>query len=643
MPGILRSLNRITSRWIIFFLEQFLALSAFVSALLMIAAVTHRDITDVSALFSLMMLNLIPTTVGILMFQTHAGIIRYSELKDIYTVLKFAIIQLAVWMLIYPFSYRLFDRVNAPFVSLLINFTLVSLFMIAFRLLVKEVYTRGMKGLVERHRILIYGAGSIGIATMKAIDLDRRSGKKIWAFIDDDPKKVGKSLSGTPIVSGEIDKIASYIRQHNIREIIIASNIPMEKKSQLTPLCAELNIKLSSVPPLHQCTNGGFHSNQLKEVTIESLLERDVIMVRNERSVKEFTDATILMTGTAGSIGSEICRQLCKYYLRRLVLLDNSETGLHDIIHELQDKNDTIDFCIELANVRDGQRISNIMQYYKPQYVFHSAAYKHVPILEYFPSEVVLNNVRGTRNLADSALAAGVKKFVMISTDKAVNPTNIMGASKRIAEIYVQSMNAEGDTQFITTRFGNVLGSNGSVVPMFRKQIEQGGPVTVTHPDITRYFMTIPEASNLVLEAGVMGNGGEIFVFDMGKPVKILDLARKMIELSGKRPGEDIQIQFQGLRPGEKMFEELFKENENLVPTHHPKIMKARRCDIDASFHEELAMLIELAEQLKSSSIRRQIGKIVPEYRYEKQESGSVRIVRTGMKHPDDDKVWKTN
>jgi FlaA1/EpsC-like NDP-sugar epimerase len=204
-------------------------------------------------------------------------------------------------------------------------------------------------------------------------------------------------------------------------------------------------------------------------------------------------------------------------------------------------------------------------------------------------------------------------------------------------------MNAEGDTQFITTRFGNVLGSNGSVVPMFRKQIEQGGPVTVTHPDITRYFMTIPEASNLVLEAGVMGNGGEIFVFDMGKPVKILDLARKMIELSGKRPGEDIQIQFQGLRPGEKMFEELFKENENLVPTHHPKIMKARRCDIDTSFQDDLAMLIELAEQLKSSSIRRQIGKIVPEYRYEKQESGSVRIVRAGMKHPDDDKVWKTN
>jgi FlaA1/EpsC-like NDP-sugar epimerase len=312
-------------------------------------------------------------------------------------------------------------------------------------------------------------------------------------------------------------------------------------------------------------------------------------------------------------------------------------------MHELHEKYDSIDFCMELGSIRDEQRVTNIMQYYKPQYVFHAAAYKHVPILEYFPTEVVLTNVKGTRNLADAALAAGVKKFVMISTDKAVNPTNIMGATKRIAEMYVQSMNSANGTQFITTRFGNVLGSNGSVVPLFKKQIEQGGPVTVTHPEITRYFMTIPEASNLVLEAGVMGNGGEIFVFDMGKPVKIVDLATKMIELSGMRPGEDIKIVFQGLRPGEKMFEELFKESENLVSTHHPKIMKARRCDVDVSFQDELLFLVDLAQELKSSSLRKQIGKIVPEYKYEKQETGSVRIVRTGTKQPEDDKIWKTN
>lgn len=644
MPGILKSFNKITSRWIIFFLEQVLALTAFTSSLLLVGSVARTGITDVSSVMTLLLMNMIPTTVGIMIFQTHAGIIRYSELKDIYTVLKFSFVQLAVWLVIYPFSSSLFHNVNAPITTLLINFAMVTLFMIAFRLLVKEIYARGLKGWAQRQRVLIYGAGNIGMATKKAIDLDERSGKKLWAFIDDDPNKIGKSLSGTPIISGNIRNIAAYIQHNNIKEIIIATNVPTEKKAELTPLCADLNIKLSSVPPLHQWTNGGFNVKQLKEVTIESLLERDVIQVRNERSVKEFEDAVVLVTGAAGSIGSEICRQLCKYDLKRLILLDQSETGLHDIMHELHDKYDSVDFCMELASIRDAQRVNAIMQYYKPQYVFHAAAYKHVPILEYFPSEVVLTNVKGTRNLADAALATGVKKFVMISTDKAVNPTNIMGATKRIAEMYVQSMNNEGQTQFITTRFGNVLGSNGSVVPLFKKQIEQGGPVTVTHPDITRYFMTIPEASNLVLEAGVMGNGGEIYVFDMGKPVKIVDLATKMIELSGMRPGEDIKIVFQGLRPGEKMYEELFKENESLVSTHNPKIMKARRCEVEAGFKEEMSFLVELAEQLKSSNLRKQIGKIVPEYKYEKQESGSVRIVRTmGTKQPDENKIWKTN
>ncbi len=643
MPGILRSFTKITSRWIIFFLEQMLALSAFLSSLLVIVSITHKEITDMRSLMVLLAVNVIPTTTAMMISQTHAGIIRFSELKDIYTVLKFASIQLAVWILMYPFTSSIFNSVQAPLMTLLINFTLVSLLFIAFRLLVKEVYARGLKGWSEKQRVLIYGAGNIGIATKNAVELDSRSGKKLFAFIDDDTNKIGKSLCGTPIVSGSLDNISRYINKHSIKEIIIAANLPLEKKAALTPLCAELNIKLSSVPPLHQWTNGGFNVKQLKEVTIESLLERDVIQVLNEKSVKEFEDAVVLVTGAAGSIGSEICRQLCKYDLKRLVLVDQSETGLHDIMHELHDKYDAVDFCMELASIRDEQRVNNIMQYYKPQYVFHAAAYKHVPILEYFPSEVVLTNVKGTRNLADAALAAGVKKFVMISTDKAVNPTNIMGATKRIAEMYVQSMNTGSGTQFITTRFGNVLGSNGSVVPLFKKQIEQGGPVTVTHPEITRYFMTIPEASNLVLEAGVMGNGGEIFVFDMGKPVKIVDLATKMIELSGMRPGEDIKIVFQGLRPGEKMYEELFKENENLVNTHHPKIMKARRCEVDVNFQEELMFLVEQAQQLKSSSLRKQIGKIVPEYKYEKQEAGSVRIVRTGTKQPDDNKIWKTN
>jgi FlaA1/EpsC-like NDP-sugar epimerase len=300
-------------------------------------------------------------------------------------------------------------------------------------------------------------------------------------------------------------------------------------------------------------------------------------------------------------------------------------------VHELTEQNESIDFCMELASIRDADRINTIMRNYKPQFVFHAAAYKHVPILEYFPYEVVSTNVRGTKIIADAAYKYGVKKFVMISTDKAVNPTNIMGATKRIAEMYVQAMNNQGGTQFITTRFGNVLGSNGSVVPLFKRQIEKGGPITVTHPDITRYFMTIPEASNLVLEAGIMGNGGEIFVFDMGKPVKIIDLAKKMIELSGMRYGKDINIVFQGLRPGEKMFEELFKDSENLVSTHHPKILKALKCDIPVDFIKNYDELLGLAQAQQVASLRNQIKSIVPEYNYDRQDHvvSNVRLIKS--------------
>lgn len=643
MPGILKSFKKITSRWIIFILEQLLALASFLTAILIISSIVPKNIYDISSLVTLLCINALLTTVGMMLFNTHSGIIRYSELKDIYTVLKFSLFQLVGWLVIYPFTQSLFKTIQAPLITLLINFATISLYMIGFRLLVKEVYARGLRGWSQRQRVLIYGAGQVGMATKRAVELDTRGGKRLAAFIDDDTSKINKSISGVTIISGDPANLRNFIIHNSIKEIIIATNISLERKSNLTPLCAELNIKLSSVPPLHQWTNGGFHVNQLKEVTIESLLERDVIQVLNEKSIEEFAGATVLVTGAAGSIGSEICRQLCKYDLQRLILLDQSETGLHDIMHELNNKYDSIDFCMELASIRDEQRINNIMHYYKPQYVFHAAAYKHVPILEYFPSEVILTNVKGTRNVADAALASGVKKFVMISTDKAVNPTNIMGATKRIAEMYVQSKNEEGGTHFITTRFGNVLGSNGSVVPLFKKQIEMGGPVTVTHPDITRYFMTIPEASNLVLEAGVMGNGGEIYVFDMGKPVKIVDLATKMIELSGMRPGEDIKIVFQGLRPGEKMYEELFKENENLVSTHHPKIMKARRCATDPAFNDEMSFLITLADGEKPSSLRKQICKLVPEYSYEKQDTGTVRFLRKGIKQTDDNKIWKTN
>jgi FlaA1/EpsC-like NDP-sugar epimerase len=623
--------TKITSKWIIFSLEQLLVLLSFVCSFVISASLSRTLNVHDTSFGLLILINAVITTAGMLLFKTHTGIIRYSELRDVYTILKFSVFQFICWLSLHQMISDLITPLeNAPYI-MVINLLLVSLFMIGFRLLVKEIYARYFKESKSINNVLVYGAGAKGLASKKSIELDGKNGTSVIAFIDDDVKRIGKTLNGLNIVTGQIDSLRKLINRFQIKEVIIAADITPEKKSELATLCSELSVKLSTVPPLSSWTNGSFKPRQVKELTIESLLEREVIQVLNERSQKEFEKTTVLVTGAAGSIGSEICRQLSKYNLTRLVLLDQSETGLHDIVHELTEQNESIDFCMELASIRDADRINTIMRNYKPQFVFHAAAYKHVPILEYFPYEVVSTNVRGTKIIADAAFKYGVKKFVMISTDKAVNPTNIMGATKRIAEMYVQAMNNQGGTQFITTRFGNVLGSNGSVVPLFKRQIEKGGPITVTHPDITRYFMTIPEASNLVLEAGIMGNGGEIFVFDMGKPVKIIDLAKKMIELSGMRYGKDINIVFQGLRPGEKMFEELFKDSENLVATHHPKILKALKCDIPVDFIKNYDELLGLAHTQQVASLRNQIKSIVPEYNYDRQDHvvSNVRLIKS--------------
>ena len=416
-------------------------------------------------------------------------------------------------------------------------------------------------------------------------------------------------------MSSEPQALEQFLLRNKVREIILSVDIDASKKAALSQVCIGKGIHITVIPPLSQWIKGIFNRSQLKELTIESLLGRDKIELLNLKSRQELEGKVMLVTGAAGSIGSDICRQLCRYNLGRLILLDQSETGLHDLRIELGKLDLDFEVTMELATIRDRKRIDNIFRKYRPNFVFHAAAYKHVPILEEYPSEVALTNVLGTKNLADAAIENQVEKFVMISTDKAVNPTNLMGACKRIGEIYVQSLSEKSRTQFITTRFGNVLGSNGSVVPLFKQQIAQGGPITVTHPDITRYFMTIPEASSLVLEAAVMGRGGEIFVFDMGQPVKIVDLARKMIQLAGLRPDVDIPIHFTGLRPGEKMFEELFKDSENLLPTHHPKIMKAQKSEIEAEFPEMVSELVTSAQDYNDKSVRSMIRVIVPEYR----------------------------
>ena len=595
--------------------------------------IDSKDIIDI------ILLNTLISAVAMLFSKSHHGLIRYSEIRDLFTVLRFAVVQLVLWLFIMPVVSNGLDvDTTSKIYALLVNTLIISILMSSFRLLVKEVYMKAVQGMTQKDNVVIYGAGDIGLATKNAIEFDKKSNCRVIAFIDDSPEKVGKVLNGKRIMSSEPQALENFLLRNKVREIILSVDIDASKKAALSQLCIGKGIHITVIPPLSQWIKGIFNRSQLKELTIESLLGREKIELLNVQSRQELEGKVMLVTGAAGSIGSDICRQLCRYNLGRLILLDQSETGLHDLRIELSKLDLDFEVTMELATIRDRKRIDNIFRKYRPHFVFHAAAYKHVPILEEYPAEVALTNVLGTKNLADAAIENQVEKFVMISTDKAVNPTNLMGACKRIGEIYVQSLSEHSRTQFITTRFGNVLGSNGSVVPLFKQQIAQGRPVTVTHPDITRYFMTIPEASSLVLEAAVMGRGGEIFVFDMGQPVKIIDLARKMIQLAGLRPDVDIPIHFTGLRPGEKMFEELFKDSENLLPTHHPKIMKAQKSEIEAEFSEMLLELVASAQDYDDKSVRSMIRVIVPEYRqhiaFESAKVKTLTAIPGNMKEP---------
>jgi FlaA1/EpsC-like NDP-sugar epimerase len=445
-----------------------------------------------------------------------------------------------------------------------------------------------------------------------------------------------KTIDGIRIFDAK--NLVEYITQHELDEIIFASyTIPKERKSEIVEVCLENGIKVLNIPPPNVWTDGKLQTTQIKKLNIEDLLDRKSIEIDIEGIGKQLEGKRILITGAAGSIGSEIVRQLSKFDVGLIILCDQSESALHELYLELTETTKNKNFHAFIGDVRDDKRMDHLFSTLKPHYVYHAGAYKHVPLMEDNPSEAIKTNVLGTKTIADKAVKYGVQKFVMISTDKAVNPTNVMGASKRIAEIYVQSLNnslhhrnhifsnglsyineleVKPITKFITTRFGNVLGSNGSVIPRFKQQIEKGGPVTVTHPEITRYFMTIPEACRLVLEAGCMGEGGEIYVFDMGKSVKIVDLAKKMIQLAGMVPNQDIMIEYSGLRPGEKLFEELLNDNENTMPTHHEKIMigKVREYAFD-DIQLQIYALIDHARRSDDMQVVARMKELVKEYK----------------------------
>jgi FlaA1/EpsC-like NDP-sugar epimerase len=609
----------IVPRWIIFLID--LAICAF--AMLFAHLLRFNlsvEATNWQVLSGNVLILVLINSIVFINFRTYAGIIRYTGIQDALRICYAILMTTSVLFFISLVSTNTGGALNFSTVTLIIYALFSFLFLISYRVLVKYVFAYMRNYKMDRKNVIIYGAGEAGFATKRVLEHDANNNVNIIAFLDDDTRKVGKVVDGVKI--HHLLDLQTLTLGQKIDELILAVfSLTPSKKNEIVDFCLDHDIKVLNVPPLDKWINGEFSARQLQSIKIENLLEREPIRINNDEIAQQIKGKRVLVTGAAGSIGSEIVRQLLRFQPQTIILCDQAETPLHQLELELQEMNTGVSYVPYLGDVTNQDRMKEMFAMYEPHYVYHAAAYKHVPMMELCPSEAILTNVMGTKIIADLSVQFHVQRFVMVSTDKAVNPTNVMGASKRLAECYVQSLyhsstNSDKFTKFITTRFGNVLGSNGSVIIRFKDQIEKGGPVTVTHPNITRFFMTIPEACQLVLEAGSMGSGGEIFVFDMGKPVPIVDLAKKMIRLYGYVPGIDIEIKYTGLRPGEKLYEELLMDSENTLPTYHEKIMiaKVRKNEIE-SMHEEFSELIDLARQRDNTmEMVAKMKKLVPEF-----------------------------
>jgi len=566
--------------------------------------------------------------ISFFVFKMHAGIIQYTSTRDasriflvliggsiLFSASNIIAVNTSINMHLFPYS------------IIILEFITSLLFLVSYRVFIKIAYAELSKSHSGAIPVMIFGAGEAGIITKRALEVESRSNVKVLGFFDDKQKKSNKRVEGVKIYSSiEMGKI---LEEKGIQQLILAvQQLSANRKQQIVELCIEKGVEVLNVPPVNNWINGELSLKQIRNVRIEDLLGREEIKLSMDKLKDDLKGKIVLVSGAAGSIGSEIVKQVSAFEPKLLLLVDQAESPLFQLELDQSAKFKNIDCRYLLADVTNKDRMKTIFSKFSPQVVFHAAAYKHVPMMEKNPVEAIRVNVLGTRNMANLSVEYGVNKFVMISTDKAVNPTNVMGASKRFAEIFVQSLNASVHTQFITTRFGNVLGSNGSVIPLFEKQIAKGGPITVTHQDITRFFMTIPEACRLVLEAGSMGKGGEIFVFDMGKSVKIVDLAKKMIHLSGLELGKDIQIKYTGLRPGEKLYEELLNQEENTKVTHHRKILIANI----RSYEKQ--KVDEVIDELKMALVRQDsfelvslLKSLIPEYKSENSEFSRLDVV----------------
>ena len=613
-------------RWIIFAIDvAIVAVASLITYIIIDSLNVDFDIFFNRPIQTIIILFI--NSVCFMLFRTYSGIIRHSTFIDgvkllVATTCSYIVLLVSNYVFIYFFDIELFLPTSL-FITYVISFLLLFL----FRILVKNIFEKYLQTSATPNNTLIkaviYGADANAISVANALRTERPGRFKLIAFVDKFKQvKTSKSILDLPIMN-QTRKLHVILRSIGAEALIIAEkSLTKEETIAIVEECLEYNFKVYTVPLITDWENEKQISNQLKNFAIEDLLERNPIVLDDKSISSQIRNKKVLITGGAGSIGSEIVRQVINFNPKQIIILDQAESPLHSLCLEISEINAKIEVITTLVDVRNKEELEKIFVQYKPDYVYHAAAYKHVPLMEENPSQAVFTNVIGTKNLADLASKYSVEKFVLISTDKAVNPSSVMGASKRIAEKYVQSFNFhllgndKKATKFITTRFGNVLGSNGSIVPLFTKQIQEGGPITITHPEIIRYFMTIPEACQLVLEAGAMGNGGEIYIFDMGKPVKIIDLANKMIRLAGFTPNKEIKIKIIGLRPGEKLYEELLNDTSKTLNTHNEKIMIAQDdCDDFIYISSSVDQLFETSLTCDKEEIVRLMKKTVPEFK----------------------------